>query len=138
MGRGASKCFPGGASGKEPASEDRRSKIVSWEDLLLSLEDPLEESMSAHSRILAWRIPWTEEISQAIVHSFPQSQTRLKWLSTQAGCFLCWDCFSLASLVTSKLKEIYFEWSNSFPKYILKYIFIKNLLNSPVHQNERA
>ena len=24
-------------------------------------EDPLEEGMAVHSRILAWRIPWTEE-----------------------------------------------------------------------------
>ena len=24
-------------------------------------EDPLEEEMATHSRILAWRIPWTEE-----------------------------------------------------------------------------
>ena len=24
-------------------------------------EDPLEEQMIAHSSILAWRIPWTEE-----------------------------------------------------------------------------
>ena len=31
-------------------------------DLVQSLggEDPLEESMAAHSSILAWRIPWTE------------------------------------------------------------------------------
>ena len=27
----------------------------------LGWEDPLEESMAAHSSILAWRIPWTEE-----------------------------------------------------------------------------
>ena len=27
----------------------------------LSKEDPLEEGMAAHSSILAWRIPWTEE-----------------------------------------------------------------------------
>ena len=27
----------------------------------LSQEDPLEEGMATHSRILAWRIPWTEE-----------------------------------------------------------------------------
>ena len=26
-------------------------------------EDPLEEEMAAHSKILAWRIPWTEEPS---------------------------------------------------------------------------
>ena len=28
----------------------------------LSGEDPLEEGMATHSSILAWRIPWTEEI----------------------------------------------------------------------------
>ena len=27
----------------------------------LGQEDPLEEEMATHSRILAWRIPWTEE-----------------------------------------------------------------------------
>ena len=27
----------------------------------LGREDPLEEGMAAHSNILAWRIPWTEE-----------------------------------------------------------------------------
>ena len=27
----------------------------------LDWEDPLEKEMAAHSRILAWRIPWTEE-----------------------------------------------------------------------------
>ena len=27
----------------------------------LGWEDPLEEEMAIHSRILAWRIPWTEE-----------------------------------------------------------------------------
>ena len=24
-------------------------------------QDPLEEGMATHSRILAWKIPWTEE-----------------------------------------------------------------------------
>ena len=27
----------------------------------LSREDPLEKEMTTHSRIVAWRIPWTEE-----------------------------------------------------------------------------
>ena len=27
----------------------------------LSQEDPREEEMATHSRILAWKIPWTEE-----------------------------------------------------------------------------
>ena len=29
--------------------------------LSLSQEDPLEEGMVAHSNVLAWEIPWTEE-----------------------------------------------------------------------------
>ena len=34
-----------------------------WETQVQSLgqEDPLEKGMAAHSGILAWRIPWTEE-----------------------------------------------------------------------------
>ena len=27
----------------------------------LGQKDPLEKEMSTHSRVLAWRIPWTEE-----------------------------------------------------------------------------
>jgi len=27
----------------------------------LGREDPLEKEMATHSRILAWKIPWTEE-----------------------------------------------------------------------------
>ena len=36
----------------------------------LGLEDPLEGEMAAHSSILAWRIPWTEEPGrlQSMVH----------------------------------------------------------------------
>ena len=30
----------------------------------LGREDPLEKEMAAHSSILAWRIPWTEEPSR--------------------------------------------------------------------------
>ena len=30
--------------------------------LSLSWEDPLEKGMATHSSILAWRIPWTEEL----------------------------------------------------------------------------
>ena len=34
-----------------------------WETGVQSMgwKDPLEEEMATHSRILAWRIPWTEE-----------------------------------------------------------------------------
>ena len=36
--------------------------------LSLGWEDPLEEEMAAHSSILAWEIPWTEEPGGLIVH----------------------------------------------------------------------
>ena len=51
--------FPGGASGKESACQCRRRKR-----LLQSLgkEDPLKEEMAPHSTILAWIIPWAEEL----------------------------------------------------------------------------
>ena len=29
----------------------------------LGREDPLEEGMATHSSILAWRIPWTEDLA---------------------------------------------------------------------------
>jgi len=45
--------FPGGTSGKEPTCQCRSCKRCRF--------DPLEEKMATHSRILAWRIPWTEE-----------------------------------------------------------------------------
>ena len=35
-----------------------------WETWVRSLgqEDPLEKEMATHSSILAWRVPWTEEL----------------------------------------------------------------------------
>ena len=46
--------FPGRSVGKElpPVQE---TQVLS-----LGREDPLEEEMATHSRILAWRIPWAE------------------------------------------------------------------------------
>ena len=37
-----------------------------WETRVQSLgrEDPLEKEMATHSSILAWRIPWTEELGR--------------------------------------------------------------------------
>ena len=32
--------------------------------LFLGQEDPLEEKMADYSSILAWRIPWTEELDR--------------------------------------------------------------------------
>ena len=50
-------------------------------DRSLHPEDLLEDGLAAHSSILAWRIPWTEE-SGRLQSMASLSQTRLKQLST--------------------------------------------------------
>ena len=50
----------------------------------LGQEDPLEESVAAHSSILAWRIPIDRGAWQAIVHRVAKSRTQLKRLSMHA------------------------------------------------------
>ena len=37
-----------------PAMQETQIQSLGW-------EDPLEKEMATHSRILAWKIPWTEE-----------------------------------------------------------------------------
>ena len=37
-----------------PAMKETQVRSLSWEDLL-------EKEMAIHSKILTWRIPWTEE-----------------------------------------------------------------------------
>ena len=37
-----------------PAMQETWVQSLGW-------EDPLEKEMAAHSSILAWKIPWTEE-----------------------------------------------------------------------------
>ena len=47
--------FPGGSVVKNlPAKQKTQFQSLGW-------EEPLEEEMATHSRILVWRIPWTEE-----------------------------------------------------------------------------
>ena len=45
----------------------------------LGQEDPLEKGMAAHSRILAQRIPWTEEPFGLQIHRVTESDTT-EWL----------------------------------------------------------
>ena len=53
-----------------PALQEIRVRSLGW-------EDPLEEGMAIHSRILAWRIPLDRGSWQATAHEVAKSQTRL-------------------------------------------------------------
>ena len=48
--------FPGGSDGKESACNAGDLGSI------LGQEDPQEKGIATHSRIFAWRIPWTEEL----------------------------------------------------------------------------
>ena len=47
---------PGSSDGKESSRQCRRCGLDPW-----VREDPLGKEMATHARILAWKIPWTEE-----------------------------------------------------------------------------
>ena len=50
-----SQGFSGGSAVKNPPTM-QETRVQS-----LSQEDPLQEGMATHSRVLAWEIPWTEK-----------------------------------------------------------------------------
>ena len=60
-----------------------------WETGVQSLgqDDPLEEGMAAHSSILAWRIPWTQESHRLQSRGCKESDTteRLNTESWERG-----------------------------------------------------
>jgi len=64
---------PGGSGVKTPSSTQK-----TWVQPL-GWENPLEEGMATHSSILAWKIPWTEELGKLWSMGL-QSRTRLKQL----------------------------------------------------------
>ena len=60
------------------------SKMQETQVRSLGWEDTLEKEMATHSRVLAWRIPGTEEW-WASVYGVAQSWTRLKRLSSSSS-----------------------------------------------------
>ena len=67
--------FPDGSVVKNPPTMQETQKTRIWS---LGWKDPLEKEMAAHSSILAWEIPWTEEPGGLhIVHEVAKSRTRL-------------------------------------------------------------
>ena len=53
----------------------------------LGQKDSLEEEMATHSSILAWEMPWTEELD-SLESMGSQNQTELKQLSNNNCAFL--------------------------------------------------
>ena len=63
--------FPDDSVGKTlPAMQETRVQSLGWEDVL-------KKEMAAHSSILAWEIPWTEEPGRLQFRRFQKSRTQL-------------------------------------------------------------
>ena len=73
--------FSGGSEGTEFACN---AGDPSW--IPESGRSPGGEGMATHSSILAWEIPWTEELGGATILSVAKSRTGL---STGHGLFTC-------------------------------------------------
>ena len=94
-------------------------------------EDPLEEGAATHSSILAWRIPWTEELGG--LQSMGSQRVRHNWVTntfisshTVKKIFLksrAWiTCISLKCFFKSFVTSL-----QCFPKRLLYYWSVDNL-----------
>ena len=69
----------GAQTGKNPpAMQETWVRSLSW-------EDPLEEGVITHSRILTWRIPMDSGACWAVVHWVAKTQIRLSNQAQQAS-----------------------------------------------------
>ena len=69
-----------GSYGTSLVAQTVKRLPTKWEIRVQSLgqEDPLEREMATHSSILAWKIPWTEELGRIqSVCGVTKSRTRL-------------------------------------------------------------
>ena len=81
-----------------PAQETWETRVPS-----LGREDPLEEAMAAHSSILAWRIPWTEEPGG--LQSQGSQRVRHNWndLAHTHTCVCVWNWMYTHICITASL-----------------------------------
>ena len=75
--------FPGGTSSKAPTCQCKRHKRCRFDHCIEPgyPKDTLEEGMTTHFSILAWRIPWTEEPG-GLQSTGSHRVEHNKWLST--------------------------------------------------------
>ena len=66
--------FPGGSEVKNPPASAGDTRDMG---LILGQEDLLEEEMATHFSILAWKIPWTEELVSCSPRSCKESTQAL-------------------------------------------------------------
>ena len=93
--------LPCGSDSKEsPAVQEPWLQSLHWEDL--------EEGTAAHSSVLAWRIPWTEEPGWT-VHGVTKQSDMIEGLKhKEVGFISCFFCFinNCDSIYNQKMAEL--------------------------------
>jgi len=79
----------------------------------LGQENPLEKGMATHSSIVAWRIPWAEELKWATLHGVAKSWTLLSYYFGPSLLFIKTNIRILT--VVSKMFSVY--------KYIIAHLY---------------
>ena len=91
----------------------------------LGQEDPLEKGKAVHSSILAWRIPWTEELvrlqsvgSQRVRHDWATNPLLL-WLRCSTSSSDC--CFLTCIPVSQEAGKVvwYSHLFKNFPQFVV-------------------
>ena len=89
-------------------------------DLIPGQEDPLEEAMATHSSILAWRIPWTEDLGR--LQSTGSQRVRHDW--SDLACthvFQDWIWRFLRSTFRWEVSELFQKSLNSFSMFFSRF-----------------
>ena len=113
-----------------------------WETWVRSLgrEDPLEKEMATHSSILAWRIPWTEELGgiQSMGRKELDATERLHFTSLHGNSIFSFWRNSLA-VFHSGCNNLHSQqhyrrvpFSISSPAFVLcRFLMMATLINVP-------
>jgi len=112
--------FPGGIDGKESSCN------VGDLGSIPGLGRSLEEGLTAHSTVLAWRIPWTEELGE--LQSVESQRVRHDWATKHTNCSGSWEfsglswvvlllCAMLAGVAHPVAFSRVLSWGQNIPEY---------------------
>ena len=111
--------FPGGSVGKE--SEMQETQLWS-----LDVEGPLEKGIATHSRILAWRIPWTEKLRR--LQSMRSQRVGHNWVTNTFTFTFTFTAHMFGGQLLSRtlLRETVLSFPQKFQGY-----FLESCINGP-------
>ena len=99
--------LPQWLSDKEATYNARDTGDVSWS---LGGEDPLEEGMTTHSSIPAWRIQWIEEPGGLQSMGSQRVGHELKHLGMHTSCLWSLNIWEETELAITKRHKFNFKW----------------------------